>query len=134
MSQLKIWVSCSLTNAPEEYRQMIFSLKDDLKKKYFVYDFLTSNTSTAEDAYKWCTSCVRECDITIVECSYPSIGLGLELGIALQRKIPILALANNDAKVTRLMEGIIDEKYSYIRYNDLEEFYKIVDDFIQKNL
>src|SRR5438067_586788 len=117
----KIYVGCSLTHAPEEFKQGIIALKQQLSKQHIILEFLGLVNGTSEEVFEHDTNCVKQCDLFIAECSHPSIGLGYELGTALALDKPVLAVAHKDAKVTRLVLGVTHPKYTFRRYDDMEE-------------
>lgn len=120
--ETKLYVGCGLTNAPEEFRERVGELKEVLREKYEVFDFLGLIAGTPADVYRWdIEHCVANCDLFIGVCDYDSTGLGRELGEAVHLDKPILAVAHEDARITRMVIGEADVKpnYSFRRYGDL---------------
>ena len=65
---------------------------------------------------------MAQCDLFVAICDHPSIGLGYELGTAIEQFAkPVLALAHQDAHITRLVLGIDAPSFSFQRYNSLTE-------------
>ncbi|HUQ85695.1 MAG TPA: nucleoside 2-deoxyribosyltransferase [Candidatus Limnocylindrales bacterium] len=126
MEKIKIYVGCSLTHASEEFKEGIENLKNELRKKYIVFDFLGLEKGTARDAFEYDIECVRKCDLFIAECSYPSTGLGYEIGFAVSLDKQVLAVAQNDAKVTRLILGVRNSKFAFRRYVKISEVVDMV--------
>lgn len=129
----KIYIGCALTHAPQEYKDMIDSLKRILREKYEILDFIGLVNGTAQDVYKWDTNCVKTCDYFIAECTYPSIGLGAELGTALEIGKPVLAVAHESAKVTRYVLGVTKPDYTFARYKELQDLVDIIHQKLQDN-
>jgi nucleoside 2-deoxyribosyltransferase len=121
----KIYVGCSLQHAPVDFIEGIKQFKESLQGVYEVMEFLGMSGGSAQDVYEKDSSCVRICDFFIADCTYPSTGLGIEIGIAIEQKKPILAIAKNGAKVSRMVLGIPGENFTFLWYNDVNE---IVDD------
>src|SRR5436305_766185 len=102
----KIYVGCSLTHSPDEFRDAIDLLKKKLAEKYEVLEFLGLIKGTAQEVFDWDTKCVRGCDLFLADCTYPALGLGYEIGVALENNKPTIAIAGKEAKVTRLLLGV----------------------------
>lgn len=127
----KIYVTCSLTHATEQFRQDIAKLKAMLAGKYEVLHFLGLTDGTAQDVYRHDMECIKSCDLLLSDCSYPAIGLGFEIATALGHHRPVLAVAHQTAKVSRMVFGIENTLFSFMRYQTLEEVADAVDKKIQ---
>ncbi|MEK7554777.1 MAG: hypothetical protein AAB518_02220 [Patescibacteria group bacterium] len=55
----------------------------------------------------------KGCDLVIAEVSYPSTGLGIELGWAEMFRIPIVALYKKDSKVSGSITTITNNIFEY---------------------
>jgi hypothetical protein len=130
---MKIYIGCSLTQASEEFKRTIEKLKNDLRKDYDVMDFIGTVAGTPEDVYKWdIYECVAKCEAFIAICDLPAIGLGYELGVAVEKlNKPTLALAHRDAKVSRILLGIRQPHYTFERYDSMEELPNRIKTFLQ---
>lgn len=130
----KLYVGCGLTNAPEEFKESVETMKIQLKERYDVFDFVGLVAGTSEDVYKWdIEHCVADCDMFIGVCDYPSIGLGWELNEAVSLGKPTLGVAHQDSLVTRLLLGAAGLKpnFEFTRYHNLvEDVPKMVDEKI----
>ncbi len=122
-SKIKIYIGCSLTHAPADFRNAVEELKKSLRPQYEVFDFLGLEKGTLQEVYQWdIKKCVAYCDLFVAICDHASLGLGYELGAAVETfDKPVLAIANKNAYVTRLVQGIDSPKFSFTRYNDLSE-------------
>jgi hypothetical protein len=132
-SKIKIYIGCSLTHAPEEFKQAVEDLKDSLRPQYEVFDFLGLEKGTVHDVYEWdIKQCVAQCDLFVAMCDYASLGLGYELGTAIEAyNKPVLALAHRDTEVTRLVQGVSSVLFSFERYEDLSEIKGLVNAKVQ---
>jgi hypothetical protein len=133
----KIYVGCSLTQAPEEFKAFILEFKSRLREEgNEVMEFLGLVKGTPADVYEQdIMKCVSACDILIAVADYPAIGLGYEMAVAIEKlKIPALALARRGASVTRLINGIPHEKYAYKEYSDMDEMVNIASEYIKSSL
>ncbi len=122
-SKTKLYIGCALTDAPEDFKKDVEELKSVLKgKDYEVFDFLGLVAGTPKGVYEWdIDHCIKHCDAFIAICDHPGLGLGFELGVATELDKPVLALAQKDAKISRLIMGAAEaeEKFSFIRYKSL---------------
>jgi len=126
--KLKIYVGCSLTHAPSEFKADITTLKTLLNVTYDTTEFLGLVKGTPEDVYAWdIHTCLAECDLFLAVCDYPAIGLGYELGTAIEAwHKPVLAVAHTNAHVSRLVLGINAPNYSFERYNEITDIPRLV--------
>src|SRR5664279_2524261 len=87
-SQTKLYVGCSLTHAPEDFKTEVEGFKELLRKQgNEVFDFVGLENGTAEDVYRWDIGhCVRDCDVFIAICDHPALGLGWEIAEATRLK------------------------------------------------
>jgi hypothetical protein len=126
---LKVYVGCALTHAPEEYRKGISLFKEKLRAKGFeVLDFLWAKLKdprdvTPKEVYEWdILGCVKECDLFVAFADIPSTGLGYELGTVIEKYgKPVLVLAHKDSVVTRLVEGVTHPKCTHRYYKNFED-------------
>lgn len=130
--KIKIYIGCSLTHAPDDFRQAVENVKLSLRPQYHVFDFLGLEKGSSQDVYNWdIKQCVAACDLFVAFCDYPSLGLGYEIGAAVEAfHKPVLAIAQKDAHITRLIEGIDSAKFNFVRYGSLSE----IEGLIKKEL
>ncbi len=124
----KIYLGCALTQAPEDFKAKVEDLKNSLRANYEIFDFIGLEKGTPTDVYRWdIHRCVAECDLFVAICDYPAIGLGYELGVAVERlHKPVLALAHTDTRVTRLLVGIDAPGFSLERYQGFSDIPKLI--------
>jgi len=116
---MKIYVGCALTEASEDFKKMVAEFKLRLKTESLeVLEFIGLVDGTPTDVYRHdIFDCVGNADLMIAICDQPSTGLGYELCEALRvRNIPVLGVAKEGARVTRLVLGIDHPKFSFERY------------------
>jgi len=104
----KIYIACSLTHVPRDqfdgYVNFIHTLATNLNEFNVKYALVNSDPQLvnipvkdkAKYCYQWDRNMVEEADLIIAECSYPSIGLGIELQIAEFKSIPSILIFKND--------------------------------------
>lgn len=132
---MKIYVACSLTHVPrshfEEYVQSIHHLADVLSQENaneVNYALVNSDPQLAtkpfEDrarlCYLWDARMVQESEVVIAECSFPSIGLGVELQLAVEREIPIIIIFRDfkDNKATPTQYSNPDQSIHELQIGD----------------
>jgi len=129
-SQTKLYVGCSLTHAPEDFKTEVEGFKELLRKQgNEVFDFVGLENGTAEDVYRWDIGhCVRDCDVFIAICDHPALGLGWEIAEATRLNKPVLALAHEHAAVTRLILGaaVAEKNIRFERYTSLADMIPVV--------
>jgi hypothetical protein len=124
--KIKIYVGCALTHASEEFRTSIATFKEQLRGDFEIMDFLWAKLKDPrnvdpKDVYEWdINDCVKNCDLFVAVCDEVSLGLGYELGTAIEKyNKPVLVLIQKERKLTRLIEGIQHKDFSLRVYESL---------------
>jgi nucleoside 2-deoxyribosyltransferase len=74
---------------------------------------------------------LKKADLVVAEVSIPSLGVGYELGRAVEHGKPVLCLFHeSDQKLTAMIKGC--EELHCTGYKSSEEALKIIDDFVVK--
>lgn len=132
----RIYVGCSLTQAPETFRNEVEGYKASLRGAgYEVFDFIGLEKGTAADVYRWdIERCVRQCDILVGVCDYPSLGLGWELNEATRLGKEVLAIAHERTVITRLIIGAeaVEPNFHFERYTNLIDTLPTIDTLAHK--
>lgn len=123
---MKIYFAASLTQAPKAFADSMAMIRKELAKEFEVLEFYGLGPGDSKDVFHHDMKCVQNCDFLIADCSYPAIGLGFEIAAALRLNKPVLALAQQDALVTRLILGIDDPLYIFTRYRYVSEIPALV--------
>ena len=133
--KIKIYVGCALTHATEEYRKKIEGFKNMLREKGFeVMDFLWAKLpdprapGIEKAVYEWdIEECVGKCDLFVAICDEVSIGMGYELGTAVEKYgKPAMALIHKDGELTRVIRGITHPNFTYAQYENFEDAVNLV--------
>jgi len=126
---MKIYVGCALAYSPEEFKRSVEDFKAKLNKKYEVLEFLGMIKGTEKDVYDWdINNCVAKCDFFIAICDHASLGLGYEIGVAVEKfKKPVLAVAHTNSRVSRLILGVDSPIYEFKRYSQLSDVMYLID-------
>ena len=128
IKDLYVYVGCALTYATDDFKKEVQDLTDRLKKICHVLEFVGLIDGTPRDVYHHDINvCVRGCDLLVAICDQASIGLGYELAVQVEdRKMPALAVAQVNSKVTRLVLGIDQENFEFKTYKDFDDLYDII--------
>lgn len=78
----------------------VYSLNDEEKVKYY------------RNVLKW----ISNSDIVVAETSYPSIGVGFEISLALEKGKPVVVL-HEDKNTPHFLEGVESDKLIVSHYN-----------------
>lgn len=128
--KLKVYVACSLTYAPLEFRLAVENLKLKLASICEVLQFKNlADENLPYDVYIHdIKDCVYNCHLLVAICDHPSTGLGYEMATQTEaRKKPVLAVAHRDAKVSKLILDPRLPAYEFHRYENLcEDVYNLV--------
>jgi hypothetical protein len=102
---LKIYIACALTHVPrnhfDEYvafQHRLAATLADAEGHSVKYALVNSDPQLAAKpvadraklCYLWDSKMIQEADVVIAECSFPSIGLGVELQIAATEETPVI--------------------------------------------
>lgn len=131
---LNIYVGCGLTQAPLPFCAEVDALKEELRAHAVVYNFMGIFDGTPLTVYQRdIHECVAGCDAFIAISDFPSMGLGYELGVAVEKLCkPTLSLASVDSKISRLIIGIAQPHYRFARYRTKEERFALCLAFIRE--
>lgn len=127
-SDFSLYIGCALTHATDEFKQNVQALKEGLREVCNVLEFIGLVNGTAQDVYNHDINvCVRGCSLFVAICDQASIGLGYELAVQVEdRKMPALAVAHVDSKITRLVLGINQPNFEFQNYQDFNDLYSII--------
>jgi len=81
--------------------------------KEYVYGL---DAKEKKEFYEKMSKCISEADIVVVEASYPSINVGHEITLALEKGKPVIALHIN-GKEPHLLQGLLSEKLLILEYS-----------------
>ena len=129
----KLYIGCALTNLPsekkDEFLQMIAKIKKELSKSFEILEFLgiddlkTDKPFTPLEIYNFdIKNCLMQTDYFLAICDYPALGLGYEIGAAVEKRgIPVLAMAHKDSKISRSIKGIDHKNFHFFYYESVDE-------------
>jgi hypothetical protein len=140
---MKIYIGCALTHSPYKYREYITKLIDRISSingvellRFHSNPLALGGGEHADVYLQDIHQCIMKADAMIADCTYPSTGLGWEIGAIVEaRKKPVLAMAKEGAKVTRLLLGAECDKnplFNFKYYKSEEEANRFAEGFIYK--
>jgi nucleoside 2-deoxyribosyltransferase len=126
---MDIYFSCSLTGGRTDqpiYEGMVAHLQ--ACGHHVLTAHLASPLALEEDAdqapeavFERDTAWVRACSVLIADVSTPSHGVGFEVAYALERGKPVLCLARQGVRVSKMISGIRRPGFAFHTYRNLEE-------------
>jgi hypothetical protein len=128
----KLYIGCSLTYASEEFRQSIVDLKNTLADEFEILEFLGLVDGTSKQVFDHDAKCVLSSNLFVAICDYPSLGLGVELGIAFQANKKTLVLSRNGVKVSRMVLGMESANIKFEEYNHNQDLPDIIRHYFQQ--
>lgn len=130
----KVYVGCSLTHAPAEFKQLVEQFKGKLSEVCTVMCFLGCGTgATPNEVYQYdIHECVYKCDLMVGVCDLWATGLGYEIATQVEaRRKPFLGLAHREATVTHLIldtrqPGFIFQRYEVLLEDGVEKVKEVL--------
>ncbi len=120
-TRLQIYLGCGLSHSTDEFKAYIEQLRSELEKQAIVFKFRGFDPPLSE-AFLWDTNCVRRSNVLVADFTYPSTGLGMECGIAIEQRKPIIALADDATAAERILPfGNQDPLFFSLRYKNHKE-------------
>ncbi len=121
---MDLYFSCSLTGGRRDqpvYAALVAHLQALGHRVLTAH--LAAQTVTAEDGgvpaeevFARDTAWLRACDAVIAEVSTPSHGVGFEIAYALERGKPVLCLAQEGVRVSKMLTGIRQSGFEFRTY------------------
>jgi len=124
---MNIYFACSITGGRELevfYQQFVAALEADghiIPTSHLAQAEVLENERllTPNDVYERDVKWIRECDALIAEVGVPSHGVGYEIGFALNAGKPVLCLAQQGRRVSKMITG--NHALEIKTYSTLEE-------------
>lgn len=132
VSRPSIYIGHALTGAPEEFVNHADAIRQRLRERYQVLDFLGLVAGTARDVYESDANCVRTCGAFIALPEVPSTGLGMELQIAISISKPTLVLHRTGVRITRMLLGSPNPNQEVADYGTVDEAVGHVGAFVDR--
>jgi nucleoside 2-deoxyribosyltransferase len=137
---MNLYFSCSLTGGRRDqpvYAELVAHLHALGHRVLTAH--LASAAVTAEDGgvpaeavFERDTAWLRDCDAVIAEVSTPSHGVGFEVAYALERGKPVLCLAREGIRVSKMLTGIRQAGFAFATYETQEEALAHLESFLAR--
>ena len=92
------------------------------KKEEFIFPHLTEKTFNSKEV-------IEQSDLFIAEISYPSLGLGIEIGRAEMKNKRILCICKETARIPSSLKYVNVE---LLAYKDKEDMVQKIEDYLKK--
>jgi hypothetical protein len=129
-----IYLGHGLTHASAEFAAEMASLRESLRERYEILDFLGFDLGTARDVYEFDSGCVKKCDAFVAECTHASLGVGVELQIAGTADKPTLILHKRGIRVSRMVLGIPNPRQEVEDYETPREALEAIEAFMSRHV
>ncbi len=105
------------------YKRLMKICRKYCKNVLGTYPDFWNSKESPEQFYVRTYRTVTKCSLFIAEVSVPSHGVGMELQMAVENKIPVIILAKTGVKISSMVEGlpVVKETIYYDNAKDLEE-------------
>lgn len=126
---MDLYFSCSLTGGRQD-QPVYAALVADLQSlgHRVLTDHLASEAVMATDSgmapeavFTRDTGWLQACEAVIAEVSTPSHGVGFEIAYALERGKPVLCLAREGVRVSKMLTGIRQQGFAFHTYATPDE-------------
>ena len=108
-----VYLTCPVTKSKNKIKLMD-KISNILKE--FGYTPFKPNTSlNAKKLFRRDTDCLSKSSLIVGEFTFPSHGVGFETGFAFMNDIPVIALVEKKAKLSRMVRG--NPKIKIIKYS-----------------
>ena len=135
---MRIYVGCSLTQAPDTFKQDVETFKRRLKQlpDVEVFEFVGLVNGTSKDVYQTDLGNVERCNVFVAICDLPSIGLGMEIQHAGFFNKRTLCLYHEGVSVTRMLHGAKELGYLELgTYRVLsEDGVRVVEQYLARHM
>ncbi len=135
---MNIYFACSITGGREVegiYQELIRALLSDgheIPTAHLADSGVTALEAkvSPQDVYSRDVAWIEAASALIAEVSVPSHGVGYEVGHALQFGKPVLCLAQEGRKVSKMITGNPHPQLTFRRYQDGAEAIRLARDFL----
>ncbi len=137
---MNIYFACSITGGREfegVYQDLIKALLSDghdIPTAYLADSGVTALEAKVApgEVYGRDVAWIEAAEALIGEVSVPSHGVGYEIAHALHVGKPVLCLAQEGRKVSKMITGNADPGLTFLRYRDSAEAIRLARDFLSK--
>lgn len=123
----------------EKIRNSIIVLGHTINRDWFDYSMRVAAKKQrdvpTDSVYDSVMMAVISADVFIADVTTPSISIGHQITVALQKRKPVLVMQNNknsEHKGKQFIQGSRSNLLNFASYTSFEDIKKIIDDFIKK--
>ena len=113
------------------YKKLVPLCRNYFDNVIATYPDFWSFKGTPKEFYKITVKKITDCDLFIAEVTSPSLGAGMELQMAVENKIPVIALAKEGVKISSMVLGLPTLQL-VIRYKNEKDLLKKLDKVLNK--
>jgi nucleoside 2-deoxyribosyltransferase len=133
-----LYFSCSLTGGRQDqpaYAAMVAHLQalgHRVLTEHLASEMVAASDGglSAEAVFDRDTAWLRDCAAVIAEVSTPSHGVGFEIAYALERGKPVLCLARDGVRVSKMITGIRRPGFTFRSYAGVDEALRHLEAFL----
>ena len=128
MNNVRIYLGHALTGAPKEFVSRMLLLRNSIKQlpdvEVLEFNWIPGlGPDPKVDTYELDSRNVRRAHLAVGILDYPSIGLGFELQIRIQEKLPLFCFVPQGQEVTHLLScAIIGVRKKILEYGELTQW------------
>ena len=108
-----VYLTCPVTKSKNKIKLM--DKISNILKEYGYTPFKPDTSLSAKKLFKRDVDCLSKSSLIVGEFTFPSHGVGFETGFAFMNDIPIIALVEKKAKLSRIIKG--NPKIKIIKYS-----------------
>lgn len=137
---MNIYFACSITGGREYesvYQAIVAALIGDGHELPTAH--LADSSAAAQEAkldpqavYARDTGWIRTCDVLIAEVSVPSHGVGYEIGYALGLGTRVLALHQEERKISKMISGNSDSNLTLMKYKTPKDAIELIRGYLHR--
>jgi len=122
------YLTCPVTKSKNKINLM--DKISNILKEYGYTPFKPNTSLTAKRLFKRDIDCLSKSSLIIGEFTFPSHGVGFETGFAFTNDIPVIALVEKNAKLSRIIKG--NPKIKIIKYFSWNQALEKLRNLLQK--
>ncbi|WP_026852962.1 nucleoside 2-deoxyribosyltransferase [Geothrix fermentans] len=137
---MDLYLSCSLTGGRQDQPVVaaLVARMEALGHRVLTAHLAAESAMAAdgglspEAVFERDTAWLRAADAVIAEVSTPSHGVGFEIAYALERRKPVLCLAREGVRVSKMLTGIRQEGVAFRTYGAVDEALAHLETFLAR--
>lgn len=113
------------------YKRLMKLCKKHFAKVIGTYPDFWNSKEMPREFYERTVKTITKCELFVGEVSSPSHGVGMELQMAAEKRIPLILLAKDSAEISDMVIGLPNIRTT-IRYKNIEDLEKKLGNELQK--